>query len=397
MSLYAMPIVMANLGAEMIYILEQRLKAQQIPEEKGNKVLQDVVLNMFKQQFYNEAFKPQEVYNIASVRQVFDKLAHSSIMRLSTSSMDKLYDLMLMGLKYQLVCCRSPDDILKITLLHLNSVKDIVKDSNLKEQVESIIQKSNALYSTFDEHSWLQLRATLARFLKDKRVKVSLFLQEGIQASDGKMLLPIPLPQNPNDPQPGTVKVYDSSGAVASKKNVRLGSIEVDTSDFHCHPHPLGANLYDKSRTPFVPPKRRDSAKSSVAAAQGPEMINSPKPRGKLQPPEPKTMGTAESLLAAGLSSAGKEELNVLAQLIAPSQPDSDNFKLNLFPDNEEDAPTTIDVSPGFDPKVNTVNFGSSTGGRQGLDQMISNLDIDGETGTAGQDEDLLDLMDRAG
>jgi hypothetical protein len=85
MSLYAMPIVMANLGAEMIYILEQRLKAQQIPEEKGNKVLQDVVLNMFKQQFYNEAFKPQEVYNIASVRQVFDKLAHSSIMRLSTS------------------------------------------------------------------------------------------------------------------------------------------------------------------------------------------------------------------------------------------------------------------------------------------------------------------------
>jgi hypothetical protein len=60
----------------------------------------------------------------------------------------------------------------QITLLHLNSVKDIVKDSNLKEQVESIIQKSNALYSTFDEHSWLQLRATLARFLKDKRVKV---------------------------------------------------------------------------------------------------------------------------------------------------------------------------------------------------------------------------------
>jgi hypothetical protein len=51
---------------------------------------------------------------------------------------------------------------------------------------------------------------------------------------------------------------------------------------------------------------------------------------------------TAESLLAAGLSSAGKEELNVLAQLIAPSQPDSDNFKLNLFPDNEKDAPTTM-------------------------------------------------------
>lgn len=85
MSLYAMPIVMANLGAEMIYILEQRLKAQQIPVDKGSKVLKDVVLTMFNQHFYSEVFRPQEVYNIGSTRQVFDRLAHSSIMRLSTA------------------------------------------------------------------------------------------------------------------------------------------------------------------------------------------------------------------------------------------------------------------------------------------------------------------------
>lgn len=85
MSLFAMPIVMANLGAEMVYILEQRLKAQQIPDEKGNKVLNDVVLTMFNHNFYTEVFRPQEAYNIGSTRQVFDRLAHSSIMRLSTA------------------------------------------------------------------------------------------------------------------------------------------------------------------------------------------------------------------------------------------------------------------------------------------------------------------------
>jgi len=36
------------------------------------------------------------VYSQRSTRQIFDKLAHSSIMRLSESSMDKLYDLMTM-------------------------------------------------------------------------------------------------------------------------------------------------------------------------------------------------------------------------------------------------------------------------------------------------------------
>jgi hypothetical protein len=53
-------------------------------------VLQDVVRAMFTRDFIAELFKPQELYSSASARQIFDKLAHSSIMRLSTSSMNKV-------------------------------------------------------------------------------------------------------------------------------------------------------------------------------------------------------------------------------------------------------------------------------------------------------------------
>ena len=53
-------------------------------------VLQDVVKAMFTRDFIAELFKPQELYSSASARQIFDKLAHSSIMRLSTSSMNKV-------------------------------------------------------------------------------------------------------------------------------------------------------------------------------------------------------------------------------------------------------------------------------------------------------------------
>ena len=38
MSLLAMPWLVVNLGTEMIYILDQRLKAQNIPPEKSSKV-----------------------------------------------------------------------------------------------------------------------------------------------------------------------------------------------------------------------------------------------------------------------------------------------------------------------------------------------------------------------
>lgn len=79
-----MPWVVLNLGSEMIYILEQRLKAQGIQPEKSAKVLQDIVRTMFDCSFLSEKlFVPQEMYSLHSTRKIFDRLAHSSIMRLS--------------------------------------------------------------------------------------------------------------------------------------------------------------------------------------------------------------------------------------------------------------------------------------------------------------------------
>ena len=53
-------------------------------------VLQDVISTMFSEKFISELFKPQKMYSSTSTRQIFDRLAHSSIMRLNTSSMDKV-------------------------------------------------------------------------------------------------------------------------------------------------------------------------------------------------------------------------------------------------------------------------------------------------------------------
>jgi hypothetical protein len=37
-SYFAMPIIVINMGGEMIYILNQRLKAQTVPDDKAEKV-----------------------------------------------------------------------------------------------------------------------------------------------------------------------------------------------------------------------------------------------------------------------------------------------------------------------------------------------------------------------
>merc|ERR1719188_1127352 len=121
-----MPVLLVNMGGEMVYILAQRLQAQKIPEIKGQKVLSDVVRTMYYPRFIEELFKAQEMYSIQSTRQIFDRLAHSSIMRLNESSMDKLFDLMAMGFKYQTISCSTPQEMIDVTHNHLDALKRLI-------------------------------------------------------------------------------------------------------------------------------------------------------------------------------------------------------------------------------------------------------------------------------
>jgi hypothetical protein len=96
-----LPFVVLLLGGEMIYILDQRLRSQDVPKERASRVLQDIVKSMLNKQFVSELFRPQTMYSMQSCKLIFQKLAHSSIMKLNETSMQKLFDLMLMAIKYQ--------------------------------------------------------------------------------------------------------------------------------------------------------------------------------------------------------------------------------------------------------------------------------------------------------
>jgi hypothetical protein len=52
----------------MIYILDQRLRAQEIGNERSQKVLQDVVKTMLSKKFVEELFRAQEMYSMVSTR-----------------------------------------------------------------------------------------------------------------------------------------------------------------------------------------------------------------------------------------------------------------------------------------------------------------------------------------
>ena len=53
-------------------------------------MVNDIVGSMFNSKFLEELFRPQELYPKKAVKHIFEKLAHSSIMRLNEASMDKV-------------------------------------------------------------------------------------------------------------------------------------------------------------------------------------------------------------------------------------------------------------------------------------------------------------------
>lgn len=128
-----MPFVVVNLGCEMIFILEQRLRAQEVDKTKTQKVLQEILKFMFNKTFLDELFKPQQRHSYTATKHLFTKLAHSSVMKLNENSMSKLFDLMVMGVKFQIISSTIPEELYHLTIKHLDEVGKLIEGTPAEE------------------------------------------------------------------------------------------------------------------------------------------------------------------------------------------------------------------------------------------------------------------------
>jgi hypothetical protein len=421
---WTMPIIVINMGGEMVYILQQRLQAQKVQDDKAIKVLQDVIRAMYSPLFITELFKPQDMYSAISTKQIFEKLAHSSIMRLNKQSMEKLYDLMIMGFKYQLVSCHFPQQILQITLYHLEIIKSLVKSDTISKSVQSVISQTINLYSSLTNGQWNYLSHSLMKFLQGKKTKVSLFLQRNLQGMDGTLNLsndgPLPLGTS----VPGTIAYYENGEVIKTRSfptavdHTAYANV-VETDEMFDLSSTLGQNMY----IPNANPPSGGPSFASITAA-GREMGSSIVSARKMN-----SFGGAQAkggagnfILPSDMKSTAKAELNLLADLLGIShssssakegmEADVKPFKVNLFPDNSFD-----DKYEGKKSAAASEEGGSGAGyilididgtcGAKTFQEYLNDLKLDDDEkdtkgnadrkGGADDDDDLLALMDSAG
>ncbi|XP_029360620.1 protein OSCP1 isoform X1 [Echeneis naucrates] len=325
MSARTLPLLFINLGGEMLYILDQRLRAQNIPSDKARKVMNDIITTMFNKKFLEELFKPQELYSKKALRTVFDRLAHASIMRLNQASMDKLYDLMTMAFKYQVLLCPRPKDILLVSFNHMDAIKDFVKDTpSILSQVDETYRQLIEMYTPLTSGEFQLIRQTLLIFFQDMHIRVSIFLKDKVQNSNGRFVLPTSGPVPHGTQVPGLIRMFSCTGEEVNRLQfnnggsysaaIREGSFEI----FGDRVTKLGTNMYSVTR-----PVETHMSGTSKNSTQHTKVNAAPNP-------------------------LAKEELNLLAKLMGglevqkPGNTVDSGFRVNLFATDEEEEEALI-------------------------------------------------------
>ncbi|KAF4522451.1 hypothetical protein B566_EDAN002535 [Ephemera danica] len=374
-----LPLLFLNLGGEMMYILEDRLKAQRVTTDKARKVLHDIIAMMLNERFVEELFKPQELYNKQALKALFENLAHTSIMRLNRPSMNKLYDLMVMVVKYQIYSVLRPQDILLVTMNHFEALASSHPSACLTRLIENFHSRFITMYASMQSGELQTIRHCILNYLQDEKVRVSVLLRERLQNPDGKFVLPTSGPVPAGYEVPVIIRLFNADGSVRSQKSFpsggqyqqcgEAGSLGLNKK--HCTT--LGLNMYVRYKAGYSSQQEEKHSIHNTSELQS-------------------------EFLMAGLpvsgSSVGYEELNLLARLLGPSKTGTHELQLDLFSDQQEEEEYVQQriVAPAL--LIDARNQGQ-TQELAAVYQELSLASMSNVT-TSDSSEDLLQLIDSA-
>ncbi len=140
---------------------------------------------------------------------------------------------MVMGFKYSVMNCNQPQELVQVTLNHLDAISASIGDIGEAHQcIITAIDNTLAIGAKLKIYDFHLIRHKLCSFFQDKNIKVSLFLSAGIQSkADGTFKLDL----NGECPYgfdvPGLVKYYSGGKATAESITHPLETLRVSTAN----------------------------------------------------------------------------------------------------------------------------------------------------------------------
>eukprot|EP00353_Schmidingerella_taraikaensis_P001438 CAMPEP_0185595894 /NCGR_PEP_ID=MMETSP0434-20130131/79885_1 /TAXON_ID=626734 ORGANISM="Favella taraikaensis, Strain Fe Narragansett Bay" /NCGR_SAMPLE_ID=MMETSP0434 /ASSEMBLY_ACC=CAM_ASM_000379 /LENGTH=79 /DNA_ID=CAMNT_0028224197 /DNA_START=1 /DNA_END=240 /DNA_ORIENTATION=+ len=79
-------------------------------------------------------------------------------MKLNDTSMQKLFDLMVMGIKYQVQLSVQPEEIFHLTMKHLQTLKELVEGTNATENILDTESRFVEMCKKMNAYDWQVVR-----------------------------------------------------------------------------------------------------------------------------------------------------------------------------------------------------------------------------------------------
>ncbi|XP_055855545.1 protein OSCP1 [Episyrphus balteatus] len=180
--------LVVNLGCEMLYVIDQRLKAQKISPEKSAEVMRDITSVLLDPKLVERLIigsqQQKSLITAEHCKFMLGDIACCSLMRLDDGSMGKLWNLMTMIFKWQMFVTKHPQHLLDVTFRHLDGLGKMhpeVKKSILVDYTKNTILD---FWNSNTETIQLGIYKTIKSWLECFNVKISLLLRLGFQAMD---------------------------------------------------------------------------------------------------------------------------------------------------------------------------------------------------------------------
>ena len=343
--------------------------------------------------------------------------------------MDKLFDLMSMGVKQQLLLVATPRHMLDVTYTHLDELRLMVDEPSVLACVDDAQRRVVDIYGSMSAQQFVAARQAVARFFQGRRVKVSLFLQGGLQHQDGTFVQfrggPVPEGGTP----PGAIRYFDADGSenqVQPVPALLLATAELPAPSIAAvgvpHASVLGMNIYSRERPAAGRAQLLPGPNSS--AAQSNQFVGAPgqhtsltsidtamavfRHKGGEHPFSPARASAGQSgpddnasgPAAAGFDPAHESKLDgtqagmsMLAGMVG-AQDDGMAFEMDLFPDAADG-----EYGTGPDGQSNDIVVLDARD-HDAVAALSRDIGLDTGASLAGgdddEDDDLLAMMDDA-
>lgn len=254
-------------------------------------------------------------------------------------------------------------------------------------------------FGSMSPANFYQLRQYLCRFFQDTRIKVSLFLQNGIQGADGTLALRHDGFTATGGRVPGSVRYFDDHGRLDEEDRFPIASSTgavgapdipvLEREQLNAH---LGFNMYEADA--------KSAGGGSTAFSSSTKQLLADAKQAKRSSTKKLFKATAE------------DGLNLLANLLGNADPESKPLRINLFPSaarrqrqskegeagGDDEFEDDEDNDDGEDVPTIWIDAASD---RKDSSRILNDLklgDDDNDSKREDKDagDDLLDLMDSA-